>query len=74
RGWGAALAGAFQSILTVAGTVASALDPAVAGYITTAGQIIPLIEAAVGLTPATVMATTAVGDAPAVRAALYRGL
>lgn len=74
RGWGAALAGAFQSILTVAGTVASALDPAVAGYITTAGQIIPLIEAAVGLTPGTVMATTAAGDAPAVRAALYRGL
>ena len=74
RGWGAALAGAFQSILTVAGTVASALDPAVAGYITTAGQIIPLIEAAVGLTPATVMTATAAGDAPAVRAALYRGL
>ncbi len=81
RGWGVALAGAFQSILTVAGTVASALDPAVAGYITTAGQIIPLIEAAVGLTPGTVTATamatmtaTAAGDAPAVRAALYRGL
>lgn len=81
RGWGVALAGAFQSILTVAGTVASALDPAVAGYITTAGQIIPLIEAAVGLTPGTVTATamatmtaTTAGDAPAVRAALYRGL
>ena len=61
--------------------MASALDPAVAGYITTAGQIIPLIEAAVGLTPGTVTATamatmtaTAAGDAPAVRAALYRGL
>ncbi|ACI52411.1 conserved hypothetical protein [Gluconacetobacter diazotrophicus PA1 5] len=39
-------------MLTIAGTVASALDPSVAGYIATAEQIIPLIEAAVGLTPA----------------------
>lgn len=73
KGWASALAGDFQTILTIAGTVASALDPAVAGYIATAEQIIPLIEAAVGVTPASV-SVVAVGDAPAVRAALYRGL
>lgn len=73
KGWARSLAGEFQTILTIAGTVASALDPAVAGYITTAEQIVPLIEAAVGLTPATV-SVAATGDAPAVRAALYRGV
>ncbi|MBB2180047.1 hypothetical protein [Gluconacetobacter tumulicola] len=73
KGWASSLAGEFQTILTIAGTVASALDPAVGGYITTAEQIIPLIEAAVGLAPAS-MSVAAAGDAPAVRAALYRGV
>ncbi|MBB2205633.1 hypothetical protein [Gluconacetobacter takamatsuzukensis] len=73
KGWASSLATEFQTVLTIAGTVASALDPAVAGYIATAEQIVPLIEAAVGLAPAGV-SMAAAGDAPAVRAALYRGV
>lgn len=74
RGWASSLATEFQTVLSVAGTVASALDPAVAGYIQTAEQIVPLIEAAVGLTPAAVSVTATALPAPQVRAALYRGV
>ncbi|MBB2159285.1 hypothetical protein [Gluconacetobacter sacchari] len=72
RGWASALAGDFQTVLTVAGTVAATLDPAVAGYLATAERIVPLIEAAAGLGPAR-LSVAAGGGAPAVRAALYRG-
>ncbi|WP_041249558.1 hypothetical protein [Gluconacetobacter diazotrophicus] len=74
KGWASSLATEFQVVLTVAGTVASTLDPAVAGYIKTAEQIIPLIEAAAGLTPATVSLVATAPSAPAIRADLYRGI
>ncbi|GBQ29817.1 hypothetical protein HLH34_09470 [Gluconacetobacter azotocaptans] len=72
KGWASALASEFQTILTIATPIVSAFAPGVGAYIQTAGQIIPLLLQAVGLTPASVSVTP---DTPsAVRAALYRGV
>ena len=75
KNWTSSLVTEFNTILSVAGTVASTLDPSVAGYITTAHAIIPLIEAAVGLNAASVSASAHVTEAPTqVRAEIYRGV
>ncbi|MBB2156870.1 hypothetical protein HLH33_11205 [Gluconacetobacter diazotrophicus] len=78
KDWASSLASEFQTILTIAAPVVSAFAPGVGTYIQTAEQIIPLIEAAVGLAPASMAgvggARPGGGDAPALRAALYRGV
>ena len=73
--WTSSLVTEFNTILSVAGTVASTLDPSVAGYITTAQAIIPIIEAAVGLNSVSVSAVAHAPEAPTqVRAEIYRGV
>ncbi|MBB2200682.1 hypothetical protein [Gluconacetobacter tumulisoli] len=74
KGWASSLASDFQTILTIATPIVSAFAPGVAVYVQTAEQIIPLLEAAVGLAPAAMTAAPGAPSAPAVRAALYRGV
>jgi hypothetical protein len=74
QGWASALASEFQTILGIATPIVSAFAPEVGVYIQTAEQIIPLIEAAVGVTPAGVSVSVGARPAAQVRAALYRGV
>lgn len=66
----------FQTILAIAAPIVKQYDPTVAGYMTTVEQIIPLVEALVGVsTTSTSVALTAVAPhtAPAIRARIYQG-
>ncbi|GBQ90443.1 hypothetical protein AA13595_2894 [Gluconacetobacter johannae DSM 13595] len=74
KGWASSLASEFQTILTIATPIVSAFAPGVGAYVQTAGQIIPLLLQAVGLTPAAMSAGPGAPPAPAVRAAIYRGV
>lgn len=71
KGWASALVSAFRTMLAIAAPVVASCAPAVAPYIQTAEQIIPVLEQVAGLTQAVPMRGSV--PAAAIRAALYRG-
>lgn len=72
--WVNSLIPEFQTILAIAAPIVQQYDPTIAGYMTTAEQIIPLVEALVGITTSSVSLAGAAPDAaPALRARIYQG-